>query len=285
MHNPKHFFLTLPLFFLLVQLSSANSITQSLNIWEGIAKPKEHKKVKKSYGIRVTEVTNATLEVIEPTKPNGIGIILAPGGAYKQLAIDKEGYEIAEYFKNQGYTIFVLNYSVPNKRKKALQDIQRAIRLVKYNAKKWSLDKNSIGFLGFSAGGHLSAMATLQADSASYSPADHIDQESLKPAFAALIYPAYLDQEFAKKGKKNITINQTTAPLFISVSADDQYVKSSLALSSKLIENKINHHFHLFPSGGHGYGLRATEGGHAAEAWPVLCNDWLKTLFLKSKKH
>lgn len=281
-------FFSLMVFFLITLSSYGKPTFPTLNIWDGSSLERSpaqaHKKVKKSYGLRVTEVTNASLELFKPEKPNGVGIIVSPGGAYKQLAIDKEGYEVAEYFAQKGYTVFVLSYSVPQKKENALQDIQRAIRLVKHHAEKWSLEKDSIGLLGFSAGGHLSAMAALKSDQETYAFSDDIDKESAQPAFAALIYPAYLDKDFSKKRANRPTISESLPPLFVSVSSDDQYVKSSLALSSKLLEKKVNHHFHLFPEGGHGYGLRPSEGGHAAVAWPELCSSWLEKLLLSNVK-
>src|SRR5215216_3617654 len=100
---------------------------------------------------RVTEVTNPFFAVFEPKKENknNKAIVVCPGGGYVRLAVHKEGYTVANWLMGLGYTVFVLQYRVPDNRDGAFQDMQRAIRLIRYNAIKYSIDPNKIGAMGF----------------------------------------------------------------------------------------------------------------------------------------
>ncbi len=227
---------------------------------------------------RLKEVTNPALVVYKPEKANSsrAGILICPGGGYSILAIDKEGYEIAEWLNSLGYTAFVLQYRVPQKQQGALNDIQRALRLVRAKADDYHLNPKKIGVLGFSAGGSLCARASTQFHSDSYAKTDATDSLSCRPDFAVLIYPAYLDQGENRSLTPELTINESTPPFFIFGTADDKYGNSSLVMASALRDNKIPLELHVMAQGGHGYGLRP--GNMAAETWPVLLQGWLQHL-------
>ena len=111
--------------------------------------------------IRVIEVTNPFLAVFkpDPAVKNDKAIVVCPGGAYVRLAVHKEGYATAEWLSRLGYTVFVLHYRVPNKRDGALQDLQRALKIVRSESKLYGIDAGKIGAIGFSAGAHLVARA------------------------------------------------------------------------------------------------------------------------------
>jgi acetyl esterase/lipase len=225
--------------------------------------------------VRITNVTNPALVVFEPLKQNdsGIGIIICPGGGYNILAIDKEGYEIAEWLNKLGYTAFVLQYRVPQKQKGALNDIQRAIRIVRGNSLRYNLHSEKIGVLGFSAGGSLCARASTGFTSDTYEKSDSIDTLSSRPNFAMLIYPAYLDNGENRKITPELQLTKETPPFFIFGTADDAYGNSTLVMATALRDNKIPVELHLLPRGGHGYGKRS--GNIAAETWPNLAKEWL----------
>ena len=116
-------------------------------------------------GVRISSVIAPTLTKFTPAKPNGISVIICPGGGYGRLAIDHEGVEVAKAFNEIGVTAFVLKYRLPNdtimvdKTNGPLQDAQQAIRTVRKQAAAWGLNPNKIGIMGFSAGGHLAATA------------------------------------------------------------------------------------------------------------------------------
>lgn len=126
--------------------------------------------------LRLTNVTNPSLIVFQPKKSNskGAGIIICPGGGYSILAVDKEGYEIALWLNKLGYTAFVLNYRVPNKQEGALNDIQRAIRVIRSRMGEFHLNQEKLGIMGFSAGGSLCARASTQFSEDSYQKTDDI---------------------------------------------------------------------------------------------------------------
>lgn len=225
---------------------------------------------------RLTDVTNPALIVFKPQTAlsNNTAIIVCPGGGYNILAIDKEGYEIAEWLNTLGYTAFVIQYRVPQKQKEALYDIQRAIRLVRKNASTWGVEK--IGVLGFSAGGSLGARAATRFTGDTYTKSDQIDQASSRPDFGLLIYPAYLDNGENRTLTPELTITEDTPPLFIFGTADDTYGNSSLVMAGALRDHKIPVELHLLPEGGHGYGMRP--GNIAAETWPGLAERWMERL-------
>jgi acetyl esterase/lipase len=237
--------------------------------------------VRKDGVLRFTEITNPSIEVFlpDPSINNGAGVIVCPGGAYRTLSMDKEGTEVASWLNNLGYSAFVLSYRIPDKRAGALQDAQRAIRIVSNRASQWKIDK--IGIMGFSAGGSLSARASTLYSLKAYAPVDKIDSLSCRPSFALLIYPAYLDQSENRSLTPELKLTGDTPPMFIFQTSDDTYGNSSLVMTSALRDAKLPVELHVLPRGGHGYGMR--KGNPAAETWPVLAEKWL-SLTLQSLK-
>ena len=226
--------------------------------------------------IRFSEVTNPALEVFLP-KPgtnNQSAVIVCPGGGYQILAYDLEGTEIAAWLNKMGFTAFVLQYRIPNKKEDALQDAQRAMRVVRDNCKKWNLNPDRIGIMGFSAGGSLSARTSVLFNKKTYSPIDKSDSLSCRPSFTMLIYPAYLDQGPNLSLTPELELNKNVPPIFIFQTADDPYGNSALVMASALRNAKLPVELHLLPEGGHGYGVRP--GKIAATTWPVLAEQWLK---------
>jgi acetyl esterase/lipase len=228
--------------------------------------------------IWLTDVTNPVLNVFKPQESvnNGAAVIVCPGGGYNILAIKNEGYEIAEWLNKLGFTAFVLQYRVPDKRAGALNDIQRAIRIVRSKADKLKFDPEKIGVIGFSAGGSLCARASTLFSNDSYTKIDDIDALSSRPNFTLLIYPAYLDKGENRSLTPELTIGSDTPPMFIFGTADDRVGNSSLVMTTALRDAKIPVELHFLPKGGHGYGLR--EGNIAGETWPVLAERWLEKI-------
>lgn len=228
---------------------------------------------------RLTDVTNPALVVFEPKGPaNGAGIIVCPGGGYNILAIDKEGYEIAEWFNQLGFTAFVLQYRVPDRREPALYDLQRAIRLVRGRASNWKLDPYRLGVIGFSAGGSLAARASTRFGERTYTLVDALDSLSARPDFALLIYPAYLDEGEDRSLTPELQLSEGTPPQFLFGTADDRYGNSALVMAGALRDQKLPVTLHFLSEGGHGYGMR--KGNPAGETWPSLAEKWLRQLVL-----
>ena len=228
--------------------------------------------------IRLTDVTNPSFLVFKPSKEtnNGAGMIVCPGGGYEILAINLEGYEIAEWLTKQGFTAFILQYRVPKKQEGALMDAQRAIRIIRNDADTYGLKPNQLGIMGFSAGGSLSARTATLFSKKTYSPVDKADSLSCRPDFALLIYPAYLDLGTSRSLTPELTVDQKTPPMFLFATADDTYSNSALVMTTALRDAKVPVEMHLLAKGGHGYGLR--KGNIAGETWPKLAETWLKNI-------
>jgi acetyl esterase/lipase len=230
--------------------------------------------------IRLTDVTNPAVIVFEPdvSVNNGAGVIVCPGGGYKILAIDKEGYEVAEWLNKLGFTAFVLQYRVPDKQEEALFDIQRAIRVIRSKAPAWALNTSKLGVLGFSAGGSLSARASTRYAVDTYAKMDRIDSISCRPDFAVLIYSSYLDDGENRSLTPELLVDNNTPPMFIFGTSDDRFGNGSLVMAAALRDNEVPVEVHLLQEGGHGYGMRP--GNIAAETWPLLAEDWLNKVVL-----
>jgi acetyl esterase/lipase len=226
---------------------------------------------------RLTDVTDPVLEVFPAPagKGNGAAVIICPGGGYSILAINLEGYEIAAWLNKLGYTAFVLQYRVPQKEAGALQDAQRAIRIVRSRAAEWGLQPGKIGMMGFSAGGSLTARASTEYNVNTYTAIDKADALSARPDFGILVYPAYLDKGANKTLTPELKVDAKTPPMFLFATADDPYSNSALVMAGALRDAKVPVEQHLYPKGGHGYGLRS--GNPAGETWPSLLEKWLAT--------
>jgi acetyl esterase/lipase len=231
--------------------------------------------------LRFDEVTNPAIEVFLPDKAinNGSAVIVCPGGGYNILAYDLEGTEIAGWLNRLGFTAFVLQYRIPDKKGGALQDVQRAMRIVRNNPQKWNIDPEKIGVMGFSAGGSLSARASTLFNKKTYPPVDKSDSLSCRPSFTMLIYPAYLDQGPGLTLTPELELSKDVPPVFIFQTADDTYGNSALVMAGALRNAKLPVELHFLSTGGHGYGLRP--GKVAAETWPLLAEKWLGIILKK----
>ena len=201
--------------------------------------------------------------------PKGKVVIVCPGGGYQILAVNHEGTEIAQWLNALGYTAYVLRYRVPDNREGALQDVQRAIRIARAEN-----PGKQVGVMGFSAGASLTARAATRFQLPSYTATDETDTQSARPDFAALIYPAYMDEGEHHTLTPELTITEQTPPFFVFQTADDPYGNSALVISQALRNHKIPVQLHIYEKGGHGYGLRANLA-EAASKWPKLMEEWL----------
>lgn len=233
--------------------------------------------------IRLGNVSKPDLQLFRPPadKDTGASVLVCPGGGYHILALDLEGTEVCEWLNSIGVTGILLKYRVPKREGMenhgaALQDAQRAMGLLRLNAKEWGLDPNRIGVLGFSAGGHLSAALSNTGKDRTYSKLDAADELDCRPNFAVLIYPAYLatPDKWDKPGP-GINVTKETPPTFITITQDDPVkVENALYYSIRLKEAGVPFELHLYPKGGHGYGLRRTE--LPVTTWPDRAADWMR---------
>jgi len=229
----------------------------------------------------VTRVTHPTLTLMEPPegKANGTSVIICPGGGYHILAIEKEGYAVGRWLNSHGVTAWVLRYRVPRTQsgpfwRPPLQDAQRAVSMVRHQAADRGLDPDRVGILGFSAGGHLSATTSTRHEERAYDSTDEIDKVSCRPDFAVLVYPAYITPSKSDLDRsEEITVTTQTPPTFITVAADDGHALSSLRYTIELRKHSVPVELHVFPDGGHGYGLG--RANTTANHWPELCRRWM----------
>jgi len=223
--------------------------------------------------IRISDVSRPTLTVFRaPANSSKTpAIVICPGGAYQYVVVNKEGSEIAHWLNSLGITAFVLKYRVPNNRDGALQDIERAVRLVRAHEKEWNLDDTKIGVIGFSAGGHLCARLSASFEKPAFAPVDATDELERQPNFVALVYPAYLGKD--GKVAPELPLNPHIPPTFIAQSEDDtNYIWGTKLYAAALTAQSAPHEFNLFQTGGHGYGLQRQK---EAQAWPMRFQKWL----------
>ena len=270
--------------------------TQPLPLWpgsapgEGTPRETERDLTKPGEGLvagrrvtRLGHVSNPTLTVYKPDaqRDTGASVLVCPGGGYHILAYDLEGTEVCEWLNSIGVTGVLLKYRVPRregreKHEAALQDAQRALGLMRQHAEDWGLDPRRMGVLGFSAGGHLAAALSNNHGSRSYPTIDAADQKSCRPDFAILVYPAYLTQpEKADAVAPELPVSTNTPPTWTVITQDDPVrVENALGYLTALQRHKVPTEFHLFPKGGHGYGLRRTE--LPVTRWTDPATEWLK---------
>ncbi|MGN6394380.1 MAG: alpha/beta hydrolase [Mucilaginibacter sp.] len=244
-----------------------------------ITKPTDDKVSGKDV-VRLGDITDPTIKVFKPKHPNGTAVVVCPGGGYYILAMDLEGTEICEWFNSIGVTAVLLKYRVPPLPGKLryelpLQDAQRAMGIVRYNAVKWGIKPDHIGIMGFSAGGHLSALVSNSYDKRTYLPVDAADDVGCRPDFTILTYPAYLANE-KQPGQlaPEIRVTEKTPPTFIFQTEDDPInADNALFYYRALKQVKVPAELHIYPTGGHGYGIRSTTGGIGA--YKELIAKWL----------
>ena len=233
---------------------------------------------------RVSGVRRPTLDVY-PAKnnPTGTAVVILPGGGFTYVVPNLEGSEAAEWLNEIGITVFVLRYRTKESAtpgeplwQRPLQDIQRAIRLVRHDAQRWQLQSDRIGILGFSAGGQVGAIAHSKADHATYDPVDGVDKTACRPDFSILIYPWQIID--AKSGEllEPIQITDESAPAFIVHTHDDASSAIGAAkLYIALKQHKVPAELHVYQNGGHGYGVRERPNS-VISSWPARATDWLR---------
>lgn len=284
--------------FFVVSLSLAGKAQQVIPLYAGTAPgslPVADKEVftKSTRGNQrsfVSNVTRPTLTVFLPKKmnPAGTAVIICPGGGYSRLSIVDGGYEAAQAFADSGVVAVVLKYrttqdsAYTDYKNVPLMDLQQAMQVVMERADKWKIDTTHIGILGFSAGGHLTAMAATTAN-------------TRRPAFTILLYPviSFLDSLTSKTsnsrsnllGKKisneekiryspELHITASTPPAFIVHAGDDStsYVGNSIAYYNGLTKNKVPAQLLLYQRGGHGFAMYNKEQD---EYWLPAATRWL----------
>ena len=207
-------------------------------------------------------------------------MIVAPGGGHARLAIQHEGYNVAQWLADHGITAFILKYRLGKDDANpagapqpyafdvhGLADTQRAIRLVRARAAEWQVNPAAVGVMGFSAGGEVAALAAMRAEGGRAEAADPIDRQSARPDFQALIYP----------GKSHlIQPGKGAPPVFLAAGYKDRPdISEGLAKVYLLFKAAgVPAELHLYAGAGHGFGVRDTNTTPAG-AWIVRFHEWL----------
>jgi acetyl esterase/lipase len=287
------------------QLSSAQEI---IKLWPDDAIPNSiagakitEKSETDANGIlRISNVSVPTITAYLPPKGKMIGaaVMICPGGGYGILAASHEGSDIARWFNEMGVAAFVLKYRLPNpeimtnQQEVPLMDAMQGMTLIRQNAVRYGIDPTKIGVMGFSAGGHLAAtLATHYNRGAKAS-------ELAKPNFTILLYPVVTFGEKAHTGSRDkllgklntspemvayysneLQVTAQTPPTFLVHAEDDKAVpvENSIGFYLACLKNAVPAEMHLYPSGGHGFGMRTAKFG-SLNTWPDACKAWLTAL-------
>ena len=240
-----------------------------------------------------------TLTVFLPAAANATrtGIVIAPGGGYQHLAMEKEGFAVARWLNERGVAAFVLKYRLGPQYHHPVElgDAQRAIRLVRAHATDYGVAEDHIGMWGFSAGGHLAATAATHFDAGNASFVDEIERQSCRPDFLILAYPVitmtdssvhsgsklYLlgenpDPELARSLSAETQVTNQTPPTFLFATTDDKTVPvlNSVMFYTALVKAGVPAEMHLFEHGAHGAGLAAANP--QLSIWPDLVIKWMR---------
>ena len=238
----------------------------------------------------LTYVSKPTLTIYRPAedKNTGVAVLVCPGGGYHKLGWDVEGVEVAEWLSSIGITGIILKYRCPRRpgepprepAPRPLHDAQRAVSLVRSQARQWGIEPNKIGMVGFSAGGHLVGATATNFDQRSYEPIDEVDQISCRPDFGIMVYPGYLNVEdkpgrsFKDELNPAIRVSAKTPPILLLHASDDEYGSNhSVVMYLALKRAGVPTELHIYASGGHGFGVRKV--GHPCATWTDRCVDWL----------
>lgn len=281
-----------------------------LPLWPGVAPGSEGLALKESVTERSTDpalrdrfvagVLRPRLLVFRAAQPNGTGVIITPGGGYVREVLDKEGFETARWLAARGVSAFVLVYRLPGeghaqRADVPLQDAQRAVRLVRGRARDFGLDARRVGFLGFSAGGHVAASVATRFDAQVYTAVDALDAGSARPDFSILLYPVIsMDASIAHGGSRQALLGEApsaaaitssslenavtaaTPPTLLIATDDDPAVspENSLRYYSALHRKGVPAELHIYGRGKHGFGIRLAQGLPVG-SWPEVAWTWL----------
>ena len=244
-----------------------------------------------------SDIPAITVYLPRTVAPNTPAVIVCPGGAYRALASNHEGRQVASYLNSLGVAAFVLRYRLGPRYHHPIElgDAQRAIRLVRSHEADWRIDPSRVGIMGFSAGGHLAMTASTRFDPGKAGAPDALDRLSSRPDFAVLGYPVIsMTEEWTHKGSRTNLLGdkpdpelakslsgeraatRDTPPTFLFQTDEDASVPAENAVYYYLALRKagIPAELHVFEKGPHGVGLANDDP--ALSEWSKLLANWLR---------
>lgn len=245
--------------------------------------------------LEITGVARPRLMVLRPPRPNGSAALLMPGGGYARLVVAERGPELGRWLVARGWTVFTLLYRLPaegwaERANVPLQDAQRAIRTIRKHSKAFSINAQRVAAIGFSAGGHLCADLATRYSTPTYAPVDSADSLSARPDFAVPVYAVQtLADPYAHLGSRERLLGASPSPAlikahspennvvaggppFLIIHAEDDATvnpENSLRMRSALKAAGVRVETHMFPDGGHGFGIGSVANS-TTSAWPEL---------------
>lgn len=263
--------------------------------------PAKAEEVTRQGVVRLSNIHSPSLTIFRPETPNGAAVVICPGGGYRIIAIEHEGYAIAERLNKVGITAYVLKYRLPTtkgagfKHPIPMSDALRAVQWVRSHADDFGVDKQKIGLMGFSAGGHLTATAGTLFDRYDIGN-DAVAAVSARPDFMCLVYPVITTQQGVAHGcawvpidpeqraaqlpemSCELNVTEQTPPTFLAHAKDDKVVKyqNSVLMHEALQAHGVPSELRLYESGGHGFGL-----GHAgkdSQQWSDAFVAWMRQM-------
>ena len=237
-----------------------------------------------------TDTAKVTIYLPDAKKSTGRAVVVCPGGGYAHLAMDHEGHDWATFFNQQGIALVVLKYRMPRGNYEIpISDAEEAIKMVRQHSSEWKIEKDKVGIMGFSAGGHLASTVATHA------------KGDAKPDFQILFYPVItMDRSFTHHGshdnflgkdrnKKQLRklereysnelhVTRATPPAFIALSDDDTVVLPSNSANYYLecMRHDVAASMHIYPTGGHGWGYKNSFAFHAEMV--IELRAWLQNL-------
>jgi endo-1,4-beta-xylanase len=231
---------------------------------------KEKRNVQKSGEYNVTGVHNPTLTVFLPPKDRATGaaVILCPGGGHRELWVLHEGDNVAKWLAERGVAAFVLHYRLAREAgspykiaEHALQDGQRAVRLVRSRAQEWGVNPARVGMMGFSAGGEVVALVCRNPDKGKEGADDPVERQSCRPDFQALVYSG-------PQGIAQQTVTKEAPPAFILVGDEDNAAKWLVEHYQALKKAGVSAELHVYAKTPHGFGFRPDKATRPVSTWP-----------------
>ena len=291
------------LFIVLIVLTATRLLAslppQIIPLWpEGVPGGKAGLGPEKQENGHVANVSEPTLTLYVPAvdRPNGTAVIICPGGGYTNLSMEREGVQYANWLRTLGVTPFVLKYRLKEFGHPApLQDVLRAVRLIRSRSLEFQIDPTRIGVMGSSAGGHLAASAGTLFDEPAGRTGPALDDTSARPDFLILMYPVItMDDPAAHAGSRKALLGDNPSPVWLKLMSLEKQVtaatpptllihtqedkavpvENSILFFQALTRAGVPAEMYLFERGSHGMGMRSGLG--TASEWPRRAEEWLR---------